>query len=107
VLARRLHIPAIVILLPAGFTTGALTPDVNPEHLLGPAFHPLVGLAVAVILYEDALGLDLRELTGPVRRIAVRMTTIGAALTWILGSFAALQDTAVVLTAAGATVPGP
>jgi NhaP-type Na+/H+ or K+/H+ antiporter len=112
VLARRLHIPAIVILLPAGFTAGALTPDVNPEHLLGPAFHPLVELAVAVILYEDALGLDLRELTGPVRRIAVRMTTIGAALTWILGSFAAalllgMSRAAAVITGVILVVSGP
>ena len=45
VLASRLRIPALIILLPAGFTAGALTTDVNPERLLGAAFQPLVSLA--------------------------------------------------------------
>ena len=31
VLASRLRIPALIILLPAGFTAGALTTDVNPS----------------------------------------------------------------------------
>src|SRR5580693_10334906 len=53
VLASRLRIPAIIVLLPVGFIAGALTSDVNPEKLLGPAFEPLVSLSVAVILYED------------------------------------------------------
>ena len=35
VLASRLRVPALIILLPAGFTAGALTTDVNPERLLG------------------------------------------------------------------------
>jgi NhaP-type Na+/H+ or K+/H+ antiporter len=38
VLASRLRIPAIIVLLPAGFVAGALTTDVNPQRLLGPAF---------------------------------------------------------------------
>ena len=57
VLASRLRIPALIVLLPAGFTAGALTSDVNPERLLGPAFQPLVSLAVAVILYDSGLAL--------------------------------------------------
>ena len=65
VLASRLRIPAIIVLLPAGFIAGALTSDVNPERLLGPAFEPLVSLSVAVILYDAGLGLDLRKLRGP------------------------------------------
>lgn len=59
--ASRLRIPALIILLPAGFTAGALTSDVNPEKLLGPAFQPLVSLAVALILYDAGLSLDLRN----------------------------------------------
>ena len=35
VLASRLRIPAIILLLPVGFTAGAITTDVNPERLLG------------------------------------------------------------------------
>jgi NhaP-type Na+/H+ or K+/H+ antiporter len=64
VLASRLRMPAIIILLPAGFIAGALTTDVNPQQLLGAAFQPLVSLSVAVILYDAGLGLDLRKLRG-------------------------------------------
>ena len=64
VLASRLRIPAIIVLLPVGFVAGALTDDINPNRLLGPAFSPLVSLAVAVILYDAGLGLNLRGLKG-------------------------------------------
>ena len=67
VLASLLKIPAIIILLPAGFVAGAITLDVNPQHLLGSAFQPLVSLAVAVILYEAGMSLDLRKLHGHTR----------------------------------------
>ena len=63
VLAARLRIPALIILLPAGFIAGVLTSDVNPEKLFGAAFQPLVSLAVAVILYDAGLGLELAELS--------------------------------------------
>ena len=44
---------------------GRADPDViNPNQLLGPAFQPLVALAVALILYDAGLGLDLRKLIG-------------------------------------------
>ena len=64
VLASRLRIPALIILLPAGFIAGALTSDVNPELLLGAAFQPLVSLAVAVILYDVGLWLELSQYAG-------------------------------------------
>ncbi len=31
IVARRLHIPALIVLLPAGFLAGALTDVVNPN----------------------------------------------------------------------------
>jgi NhaP-type Na+/H+ or K+/H+ antiporter len=65
VLASRLRIPAIIVLLPTGFIAGALTSDVNPQRLLGAAFQPLVSLAVAVILYDAGLALDLSKLRPP------------------------------------------
>jgi NhaP-type Na+/H+ or K+/H+ antiporter len=40
VLASKLRIPALILLLPAGFTAGALTNDVNPNKLFGPALAP-------------------------------------------------------------------
>src|SRR5262249_60324314 len=61
VLASRLRIPALIILLPAGFTVGALTTDVNPDRLLGAAFQPLVSLAVAVVFDDSGLALEWGE----------------------------------------------
>src|SRR5215469_16292667 len=73
VLASRLRIPALIILLPAGFTAGALTTDVNPQRLLGPAFQPLVSLAVAVILYDSGLALQFGKVQGRARRVVPRL----------------------------------
>ena len=42
--ASRLRIPALIILLPVGFTAGALTDIVDPDELLGDAFSPMVSL---------------------------------------------------------------
>ena len=81
VLASRLRIPAIIILLPVGFTAGAITTDVNPQDLLGAAFQPLVSLAVAVILYDAGMALDLRKLHGHTRRVVVRLIVIGVPVT--------------------------
>ena len=112
VLAGRLRIPAIIILLPAGFTAGALTNDVNPQLLLGAAFQPLVSLSVAVILYDAGLGLDLRKLHGHTRRVVIRLITVGVAVTWAFGAvFAALllgmSSGAALMTGAILVVSGP
>lgn len=82
VLASRLRIPALIVLLPAGFTAGALTTDVNPQRLLGASFQPLVSLAVAVILYDASLGLDLAKLRGHTRRVVFRLIAVGVPVTW-------------------------
>jgi NhaP-type Na+/H+ or K+/H+ antiporter len=117
VLASRLRIPALIVLLPVGFVAGALTDDINPNRLLGAAFQPLVSLAVAVILYDAGLGLDLRRLTGHTRRVVVRLIAFGVPITWAFGAFfAALllgmsQRAALMLGAilvvSGPTVVGP
>ena len=86
VLASRLRIPAIIVLLPAGFVAGALTTDVNPERLLGPAFEPLVSLSVAVILYDAGLSLNLRKLRGHIRTVVIRLIVLGVLITWVLAA---------------------
>lgn len=80
VAASRVRVPALIILLPAGFVAGALTDDVRPDRLLGAAFQSLVSLAVAVILYGSGLGLDLRKLRGRPRRTALGLIVAGVAL---------------------------
>jgi NhaP-type Na+/H+ or K+/H+ antiporter len=112
VLASRLQIPALIILLPAGFIAGALTTDVNPERLLGAAFQPLVSLAVAVILYDAGLALELDKLRGHTRRAVVRLITWGVPITWAFAAlFAALllgmSSGAALMTGAILVVSGP
>ncbi|ROR45909.1 cation:proton antiporter [Kitasatospora cineracea] len=116
-LAARLRIPAIIVLLPVGFAAGAVTDDVHPDRLLGPAFSPLVSLAVAVVLYDAGLGLDLRRLTGHTRHAVVRLVWVGTLLTAPAAAFAAapllgLSGAAAamlgaVLVVSGPTVVGP
>ncbi|MFC1415393.1 cation:proton antiporter [Streptacidiphilus cavernicola] len=117
VLAARLRLPGIILLLPVGFVAGALTDDVHPDKLLGSAFSPLVSLAVAVILYDAGLELDVRRLTGGARRTVVRLIWIGTLLTWLIAAVVAaplLHISAqaavmlgVILIVSGPTVVGP
>jgi NhaP-type Na+/H+ or K+/H+ antiporter len=117
VLASRLRIPALIVLLPVGFAAGALTSDVNPERLLGPAFEPVVSLSVAVILYDAGLSLDLRKLVGHTRQVVIRLIVLGVIVTvalagWLaavlLGmSAGAACVTGVILVVSGPTVVGP
>ncbi|MFD5190313.1 cation:proton antiporter [Streptomyces sp. NPDC058357] len=115
--ASRLRVPALLVLLPVGFAAGALTDDVDPEKPLGDAFSPLVSLAVAVILYEAGLGLEIGRLRGHTRRIVVRLVWLGALITWLSAALFAVpmpsmsKGAAVmlgaVLVVSGPTVVGP
>ncbi|WP_406195005.1 cation:proton antiporter [Kitasatospora sp. NBC_01560] len=116
-LASLLHLPALLLLLPAGFTAGALTDDVDPQLLLGPAFSPMVSLAVAVILYDAGLELDLRRSRGHARRVVVRLICLGTVLTCLSAALFAVpvldmsRSAAIMLGAilvvSGPTVVGP
>ncbi|MFF4588975.1 cation:proton antiporter [Streptomyces sp. NPDC001388] len=117
VLASRLRVPALILLLPAGFTAGALTDDVDPERLLGSTFSPLVSLAVAVILYDAGLGLDLRRFASHTRRVVLRLLWFGVPVTCLSAALlaapllgmsrgAALMLGAIVVVS-GPTVVGP
>jgi NhaP-type Na+/H+ or K+/H+ antiporter len=117
VLASRLRLPAIIVLLPAGFVAGALTTDVDPQRLLGPAFEPLVSLSVAVILYDAGLGLDLRKLKGHTRTVVIRLIVLGVLITWALAAWVAAPllgmsrgaavMLGIILVVSGPTVVGP
>jgi NhaP-type Na+/H+ or K+/H+ antiporter len=117
VLASRLRIPALIVLLPVGFAAGVLTDAVNPERLLGSLFQPLVSLAVAVILFDSGVDLDLRKLRGHGRRVVVRLIAVGVPVTLALAALSAApllgmsRGAAVMLGAilvvSGPTVVGP
>jgi NhaP-type Na+/H+ or K+/H+ antiporter len=115
-LAQHARIPGIVLLLLTGAILG---PDVlglvQPEAL-GPALQTLVGYAVAVILFEGGLNLDIRRLQRESAAIQ-RLITIGALVTLFGAAVAArvfmgwewrlslLFGTLVIVT--GPTVIGP
>ena len=117
VAAAKLRLPALILLLPLGFGAGALTSVVNPNELLGPAFQPLVSLAVAVILYDAGLGLNMRELMKHHRRVVRRLVVLGVAITMVVTAAVAAwlldmsRDAALMLGAilvvSGPTVVGP
>ncbi|MEU2248937.1 cation:proton antiporter [Streptomyces sp. NPDC019224] len=116
-LAGRLRVPALLVLLPAGFTAGVLTDDIDPARLLGASFSPLVSLAVAVILYDAGLGLDLKRLRGHNRRVVIRLLWLGSLLTLVSAALFAVPVLdmsaqaavmlAAILVVSGPTVVGP
>jgi NhaP-type Na+/H+ or K+/H+ antiporter len=81
-LAARVRIPAIVLLLPAGFVAGAATDVVDPDRLLGDLYQPFVSIAVGVILFEAGLRLSLHDVPRDVRRTVLRMVVVGGLVTW-------------------------
>lgn len=81
-LAPRLRVPAIVLLLPAGFLAGVATDDVHPERLLGGLYEPFVTVAVGVILFEAGLGLTFGRGGVGGHGAVPRLVTLGVAVTW-------------------------
>ncbi len=116
ILARHLRIPGIVLLLGMGALMGPDLLGLIDPSLLGGALHTLVGFAVAVILFEGALNLDIKRLRRESRTIrqlvlcGALVTAIGAALAahYVMGwvwSQAVLFGTLVIVT--GPTVITP
>ncbi|MEV7523602.1 cation:proton antiporter [Streptomyces sp. NPDC091371] len=117
ILAGKLRVPALILLLPAGFAAGALTDVVHPDVLIGDEFSALVSLSVAVILYDAGLGLDLRNLTGHTRATVGRLLAFGVTFTFlaVCAVGPALFDVSLrvaamvgmILVVSGPTVVGP
>ena len=84
----RLKLPSILLLLLAGFLAGPVTHLVDPDELLGETLFPVVSISVGIILFEGGLTLRLNEIEG-VRKDVLRLITVGAVITWALGSLAA------------------
>jgi len=114
-LAWRVKLPSIVILIAAGFVlgpvTGVIQLGMRPEELT-----ELIGLGVAIILFEGAMELKLGELKRVGHGIG-RLTVIGPPLAWLLGSAAAHYIAGLswpvawvlgaILVVTGPTVIGP
>jgi NhaP-type Na+/H+ or K+/H+ antiporter len=81
--ARLVRLPAIVLLLPAGFIAGAATDVVHPDRLLGDLYQPFVSIAVGVILFEAGLRLSFGSVAADARRLVVRLVVVGGLVTWL------------------------
>lgn len=86
--ARHLRVPGIVLLLAAGVLLGPDGADVVRPDTLGSALQILVGFAVAVILFEGGLSLNLRQLRREARSIR-QLVTVGALVTALGGAITA------------------
>lgn len=112
IVADRLGLPSILVLLVLGVTAGPVTGLLDPDAVLGELLIPLVQLAVAVILFEGGLLLDLRELTRGLTVVTRRLLGIGLLLTWGIASLTALlalglEHPIPLLLGAIVTVSGP
>ena len=86
--AWRLRVPAIVLLLACGLLVGPALHILQPSAALGPALRPVVGLAVAIVVFEGGLALDLRELRAAGEGV-LRLTVVALPLNWGLATMAA------------------
>lgn len=86
--ATHLHIPGLVLLLATGVVLGPDVANVVRPNLLGATLHAIVGFAVAVILFEGGLALDMRRLRRE-RRAIQQLVSIGALITAIGGTLTA------------------
>lgn len=105
-LAWRLQRPAIVLMALAGLIFGPLLGALlqlnlpgavadfiqlfrlDPVNDFGDLYRPLVGLSVAIILFEGGLNLRFRDL-GDARNAVYRMVFLGGPIAWVLGAAAA------------------
>ncbi|MFA7265813.1 MAG: cation:proton antiporter, partial [Candidatus Nanopelagicales bacterium] len=80
-IAPKLKIPALVLLLPAGFIAGNAFDAVDPTAIFGVAFTPLVQIAVGIILFHGGLELVEERLVKQDRTIIFRLVLVGALIT--------------------------
>lgn len=119
-LAWRFNLPAIVLMAAAGLAARPVFASLLPAHsahgpvmetIFGDFYQPLIGMAVAVILFEGGLSLDfseIRELTKGVRRLVFP----GVVFAWTFGALAThycagLDWDIAILFAAIMVVTGP
>lgn len=86
--AWRFKLPAIVLLLLAGFTAGPLTGYLNPVEDFGDVYKPIVSLAVAIILFEGGLTLKFSEIKHTSKAVR-RMVMVAGPLIFLTTALAA------------------
>ncbi len=86
-LASRMGLPAIVVLIAVGLVLGPAT-GITHLQLAQDELGELIGLGVAIILFEGGMDLKLGELRRVGHGIG-RLTLIGPPLAWLFGTLAA------------------
>ena len=109
--AWRLKLPAIVLLFAVGLVVGPGLLILEPATTFGAGLQPLVGLAVAIVVFEGGLALDMRELRAAGEGVA-RLTMVALPISFVLASAAAhlvagMGWTAALLYGAITVVTGP
>ncbi|WP_095589210.1 cation:proton antiporter [Actibacterium ureilyticum] len=84
-LAWRLRMPAIVLMLAAGLVVGPVLGVFDPERDVGPLMGPMISIAVAIILFEGGLTLNLHSLRDAAVGVR-RLVIIGAPLGWLMSA---------------------
>lgn len=87
-IAWRVKLPSILFLLLTGIVAGPALGIFDPDLFLGDLLEPVVGLAVAVILYEGSLTLKVSEIRGH-GAVVRNLVSIGVLVTWVVATFAA------------------
>ncbi|MEP4034216.1 sodium:proton antiporter [Roseibium polysiphoniae] len=110
-LAWRFQLPAIVLLLVFGVLAGPVTGVLQPDQMFGDLMQPLVGLAVAIILFEGGLTLNFHEISGTSKAVR-RLVIVGATVAFLLGALnayyiAGLSIWSAVIFAGILVVTGP
>lgn len=84
----RLRVPPIILLLALGLAVGPGLGVLRPSEDLGHGLEVIVGLSVAVVVFEGGLKLRLADLRRARSGVA-RLILVGLPLTWLFGALAA------------------
>jgi len=84
----RIRLPAIVLLSVFGLLAGPVLGLIDPSADFDEFLRPVVGLCVAVILFEGGLSLQFHELRDAASGVR-RLVYLGVPLAWSLGALAA------------------
>lgn len=87
-MARRFHLPALLLLLVGGFVAGPVFGLLSPEALQANWFYGFVSLSAGLLLFEAGLNLRFSTLTD-VKPPVFRVLLLGGLISWGLGASAA------------------
>ncbi|RDI73081.1 cation:proton antiporter domain-containing protein [Halopelagius longus] len=89
VLADRLQMPSVLFLILAGIAVGPEGLGLVTADAFGPSLPAIVGLSVAIIIFEGAFHLEVEKIRQTPRE-AFRLVTVGAAI-GLVGTAAAVR----------------